>query len=301
MIAHAMKDIQEREPEQQSLIRALCARLGNVQPDGLLEAVDDLPSQKKMDELEAKDTFLLEKANKTSVELKEEKEEHKKALDKLNLALAFNQKLETYVENTGDVINKAKLFDANLAKNPITAGKVIPILVDFVEKMVGEVVRDLAEEERRAFEESTSAPLARIDTVQTGLEELAAEWMRELQTPPSGPTPKPIAVATPRSLVRPSFLSQLEMIVKTPFKTPRPGPVFRLPVSTSTPVSTGTDTQGESEVSGSTRLADKGTEATSLAARVTRSASKQTPTSSPLPKRPYLSPSKGSSSKKRRR
>ena len=82
-----------------------------------------------MDELEAKNAFLLEKANKIGAELKEEKEEQKKALDKLNLALAFNQKLETYVGNTGDVINKAKLFDANLAKNPVTAGKVIPIVV----------------------------------------------------------------------------------------------------------------------------------------------------------------------------
>ena len=88
-----------------------------------------------MDELEAKNAFLLEKANKIGVELKEEKEEHKKVLDKLNLALAFNQKLETYIGNTRDVINKAKFFDANLAKNPVTAGKVIPILVDFAEKM----------------------------------------------------------------------------------------------------------------------------------------------------------------------
>ena len=90
VIAHAMKDIREREHEHQGLIRATCARLGNVQPDGLLEAVDNLPSQKKVDELEAKNAFLLEKSNKISAELKEEKEEHKKVLDKLNLSLAFN-------------------------------------------------------------------------------------------------------------------------------------------------------------------------------------------------------------------
>ena len=135
VIAHALKDIREREPEQQGLIRALCRRLGNVDLDGLLETIDDLPSQKKVDKLEAKNAFLLKKSSKTSAELKEEKEEHKKALDKLNIALAFNQKLETYVGNTGDVINKAKLFDANLAKNPVTAEKVILVLVDFAEKM----------------------------------------------------------------------------------------------------------------------------------------------------------------------
>ena len=43
VIVHAMKDIRERKREQQGLIWAMCARLRNVQPDGLLEAVDDLP------------------------------------------------------------------------------------------------------------------------------------------------------------------------------------------------------------------------------------------------------------------
>ena len=335
-----------------------------------------------------------EKSKKISEELKEEKEAHKKALDKLNLSLAFNQKLETYVRHTGDVVNKAKLFDANLAKNPVTAGKVIPVLVDFAEKMeelldemrmlfdglqpevppvaaenlldisgeipsltgwgkegttetptkpdqpgaseptqeeealarpepfhsprtrtvgtsapvkevlvdtmVDKVIRELEEEERAAFDIMTPAPSARIDTMQTGPEEPAAERMRELPMPPPGPTPEPIFVTTPMTLVRPSFLSQLETITGTPFKTPGPGPVFRLSKSTPTPLSTGTDTQGDPEVSGSVKSADKGTETTSLAPRVTRSVAKPTPTSSPRPKRPYLSPSKGSSSKRQR-
>ena len=90
MIAHALKDIREREREQQGIIRALCARLGNVQPDGLLEAIDQLPSQKRLEELEAKTTFLQEKSKKANEELKKKKEAHQKALDKLNLSLAFN-------------------------------------------------------------------------------------------------------------------------------------------------------------------------------------------------------------------
>ena len=63
------------------------------------------------------------------------KEDHQKVLDKLNVALTFNQKLEAYVGHTGDVVNKARLFDANLAKNSVSARKVIPVLVDFAEKM----------------------------------------------------------------------------------------------------------------------------------------------------------------------
>ena len=56
-------------------------------------------------------------------------------MDKLNLSLAFNQKLEAYVGNAGDVVNKAQLFDANLAQHPVIAKKVIPVLVDFADKM----------------------------------------------------------------------------------------------------------------------------------------------------------------------
>ena len=73
VIAHALKDIREREREREGLIRAVCRRLGNVQLEGLLEAVDDLPTQRKVDELKAKTSFLLEKANKTSAELKKVK------------------------------------------------------------------------------------------------------------------------------------------------------------------------------------------------------------------------------------
>ena len=90
VIAHAMKEIREQEREQQGLIRAMYGRLGNIQPDELLAAIDHLPSQKRLEELEAKIAFLQEKSKKAIEELREEKEAHRKALDKLNLSLAFN-------------------------------------------------------------------------------------------------------------------------------------------------------------------------------------------------------------------
>ena len=170
-----------------------------------------------------------------------------------------------------------------------------------VNTVVDEVVRELEEEKRQAFEASTPVPSARIDTVQIGPEEPTAKRMRELPTPPSSPTSEPITITTPRPLVRPSFLSRLEKITQSPFKTLGLIPAFRLPVSTPTPVSTGTNTQGKPEASGSVRGVEKGAEATSLAPRVTRSATKQTPATLPLPKRSYFSPSKGSSLKKRQK
>ena len=179
-------------------------------------------------------------------------------------------------------------------------GTPAPIREVVVESIVGEVIRELEEEERASLNILTSTPSARIDVVQTGPKEQMAERIREFPTPPPGPTPEPISLATPVSLVRPSFLKQLETLVKTPFKTPGQEPVFRLLVASPTAVSIGTDTQGNPEVSGSVRSADKGTETTSLAPRITRSTAKQTPRNSPRPKRVYLSPSKGSSSKRRR-
>ena len=180
------------------------------------------------------------------------------------------------------------------------AGTLAPVREVVVESIIGEEIRELEEEEGASLNILTSTPPARIDFVQTRPEEQMAERMRKLPTPPPGPTPEPISLATPVSLVRPSFLKQLEILVKTPFKTPSQEPVFCLPVASPTAVSIGTDTQGDPEVAGRVRSADKGTETTSLAPRITQSATKQTPRNSPRPKRVYLSPSKGSSSKRRR-
>ena len=359
-----------------------------------MEAVDSLPTEKKIDELEAKNDFLLEKANKLRAELKETKEDHYKAIDKLNITLTFNQKFEAYVSHPGDVVNKARLFDANLAKNPVLAGKVILILVDFVEKMeelldkmrtlfdglqvevplvaaenlldisgeipsltewgqetemltkldqpgpfeptreeevptgpeytssprrqvaeptaahrevpvntiVEEVVRELEGERSQAHRVEAPPQPARIDTIQTGPDEPATERMRKLLTPPTSSIPEPITFFTPRPLVRPSFISELERITRSPFKTPGIVPTVRLPVFTPTPESTGPDTRDELEASGSGRATEGGTEATetsSLVAWVTRSAAKQTPgPTSSLPKRPFFFPTKGSSSKR---
>ena len=89
-IAVTCREIWAREREREALIQEVCHRLGNVRPDELVEVIEHLPSQKRMKELEAKVSFLQEKSKKATEELKEEKELHRKAVDKLNLSLAFN-------------------------------------------------------------------------------------------------------------------------------------------------------------------------------------------------------------------
>ena len=52
-IAVACREIQAREREWEALIQEVCHRLGNTRPDELVEAIEHLPSQKRMEELEA--------------------------------------------------------------------------------------------------------------------------------------------------------------------------------------------------------------------------------------------------------
>ena len=100
-----------------------------------MATIYSLPTQKKVDKLEAKKNFLLVKANKLKGKLDKQKKNNQGTLNKLNATFLFNQKLEEYVSHPGDVLNKARLFDDNLATNSVSAAKVIPILVDFAAKI----------------------------------------------------------------------------------------------------------------------------------------------------------------------
>ena len=59
-------------------------------PDELEAAIDNMPTQKKMDGLEAKNSFLFEKTNKFWADFKETRKDHHEAVDKLKAALKFN-------------------------------------------------------------------------------------------------------------------------------------------------------------------------------------------------------------------
>ena len=130
-----MKRIWAQEIIQGEIILATCKKLGKCKPEDLVVVINNLPTRKKVDELEAKNNFLLVKANKLKNKLDEHKAKNQTAIDKLNASLFLNQKLEEFVSHLGDVLNKARLFDNNLATNHVLAAKVISILVEFAAKM----------------------------------------------------------------------------------------------------------------------------------------------------------------------
>ena len=148
-----------------------------------------------------------------------------------------------------------------------------------VNTIVEEVVREQDEERSHALRIETPQRPAWLDVVQTGPEEPTAEQMQELPTPPEGSTPEPVTFFTPKPLTSlcPSFISELERITRSPFKTPGAIPSWRLPVLIPIPESTDPDTRDDSEPSDSGRTSGEGaeaTEASSRAAQVIRSAAK---------------------------
>ena len=83
------------------------------------------------------------------------------------------------------MLNKARLFDNNLAKNPVSAAKVIPILVDFAEKM-----EELLDDIRSLFdglapEISLAVPLEHVPEISGDIPSLTG-WGKE-----SAPTETP--------------------------------------------------------------------------------------------------------------
>ena len=89
-IADNLKKIWARENAQREVIWATCKKLGKCKPEELLAEINNLPTHKKVDELEAKNNFLLEKVKKLKKELDEQKKGHQEAIDKLNSGLLFN-------------------------------------------------------------------------------------------------------------------------------------------------------------------------------------------------------------------
>ena len=99
--------------------------------------------------------------------LKEELEDERKAN---SIGAAKLGERERVVQQPPDILSKAKLFEAGLTKNPVTAAKVIPVLVNFNQKM-DEILMDM----RALFEGlevSGLVPLDQLPNISINTEEL---------------------------------------------------------------------------------------------------------------------------------
>ena len=156
---------------------------------------------------------MLGKANKLKAKLDNQKKQNQEAIDRLNSALLINQKLEEYISFPGDVLNKAKLFDNNMVKNPVSATKVIPILVDFVEKM-----EELQDDMRSLFnglapESNPAVPLENVLDISGDILSLTG-WAKE-----SAPTEAPTKPDQPKPSEPTREMEEEEVLPQTEYKS----------------------------------------------------------------------------------
>ena len=196
VIADSLNKIRERCGRTWKVDRSACAVVGAEGEDTLVETLKELPQRQVDLDLESKNAKLKKEVKRLKEELEDKRKANLITATKLGKSMELVQKMEGVVHQPADILNKAKLFDAGLAENPITAAKVIPVLVDFNQKM-DELLMDM----RALFgglEVSGLVPLDQVPNISINTEELPTwqEWNAGSQA--QTPTPmKPAATSEP--------------------------------------------------------------------------------------------------------
>ena len=129
---------------------------------------------------------------KLKEELEDERKANAMAAIKLSESLELVRKMEGVAQQPAEILNKAKLFDEGLAKNPVTAAKVILVLVDFNQKME-ELLLDM----RALFdglEVEGLVPWNQVSNISINTEELST--LQGWKSGTVGQTPTPTKPAT---------------------------------------------------------------------------------------------------------
>ena len=145
--------------------------------------------------MKAKGEKLQRKVDLLKEKLDKEKKANTVAVNKLNDSLDLIQKIESYIQQSTDVLNKAMLFDEGVAKNPVIATKVIPILVDFNQKME-EILLDMPSLFDR-LKAQQLVPLDQMPNLSINTEELPT--LQDWETRNEGQTLTPTKLTQPQA------------------------------------------------------------------------------------------------------
>ena len=123
--------------------------------------------------LEERGNCFLKEAKGLNGEVRQKEEEAQLAMKKVNKSIEVMWKIQEYIENLNDVINRARLLNINLFKvRPLSSANVVVVLVDYACKM------ECFLEEMRSFfvrlepkATSLSTPLERTSNLSINTEE----------------------------------------------------------------------------------------------------------------------------------
>ena len=136
-----------------------------------METLKELLQRQAVLDFESKNAKLKEEVKRLKEELEDERKANAVAATKLGESLELVWKMEGVVQQSANILNKAKLFDVGLAKNLIIAVKVIPVLVDFNQKM-DELFMDM-QALFEGLEVDGLVPLDQVPNISINTEELS--------------------------------------------------------------------------------------------------------------------------------
>ena len=142
VIADSLNEIRERCGRTRKVVWSACAVIRAEGEDTLMETLKELPQRQAVLDLESKNAKLKEEVKRLKEELEDKRKANAVAATKLGESLELVRKMEGVIQQPADILNKAKLFDAGLAKNSVNAAKVIPVLVNFNQK-IDELLMDM--------------------------------------------------------------------------------------------------------------------------------------------------------------
>ena len=125
VIADSLNKIREYCGCSQKVVRAACAMVGAEGEDTLIETLEGLLQKQTFIDLQAKNLNLKEEVRRLKEELEDERKANGMATTKLSKSLKLVRRMEWVAQQLAEILNKAKLFDEGLAKNLVTAAKVI--------------------------------------------------------------------------------------------------------------------------------------------------------------------------------
>ena len=83
-------------------------------------ALEKLPQQQTVANMEAKVNILLTKTEKLGSDLREQIADAQFVLRKMNELVEVIQKIDKYIGHPSNIINKVKLFDNHFVNNPVS-------------------------------------------------------------------------------------------------------------------------------------------------------------------------------------
>ena len=113
------------------MVWAACALVRAEGEDTLIETLEGLSTKQVVSDFKEKNHKLKEEVKKLKEELADKKKANSVGAAELTESLELVRKMEGVAQQPVEILNKAKLFDKGLVKNPVTTAKVIPVLVDF--------------------------------------------------------------------------------------------------------------------------------------------------------------------------